>query len=65
MDQFHDYMNGSKKKGFTIFNPHNYPVVVNQDGQSVPGRDKARVPKNDPVALSVINAGIVMLLETS
>jgi hypothetical protein len=65
MDQLIDYTIGSKRKTMTVYNPHNYAVVVNEDGQSVPGRDKAVVFKSDAVALSVVNAGIVMLLETS
>lgn len=57
-----DFTSGAKKKLITVLNPHNYPVVANEDGQALGGRKTARVFSGDSVAVGAIRIGLLLVV---
>lgn len=56
-------LSGGAKKKMRVLNLKNYPVVVNDAGQTVPGQQIAVVAKTDETANSCIRAGLVRLID--
>ena len=61
---YDDFTAGRRSKSAMILNPHNYPVVVNEDGQTLGGMKTGKCLLADSVLKGAIEKGLVLVLSS-
>ena len=66
-EQIHNLMHSlqgfSKNRAVTVFNVNPFPVLVNQQGQMLGGRESATVNAWDPVLRKALDSGNLVEIE--